>query len=58
MRATSREMGYEDDGERKVRKVMRKLHDEIRRVLREHETSIQTYATMPILCTRAPPAVV
>ena len=38
-----REIGYEDDGERKVRKVMGKLHDEIRRVLREQGTAIQTH---------------
>ena len=57
LRAAFREMGYEDDGERKVRKVMGKLHDEMRRVLREQETAIQTYAAMPILRTRAPPAV-
>ena len=35
LRAAFREMGHEDDGERKVRKVSGKLHDEIRRVLRE-----------------------
>jgi hypothetical protein len=57
LRAAFREMGYEDDGERKVRKVMGKLHDEIRRVLREQGTAIQTHAAMPIICTRAPPAV-
>ena len=57
LRAAFREMGYEDDGKRKMRKVMGKLHDEIRRVLREHETTIQTHAAMPILSTRAPPAV-
>ena len=57
LRATFREMTYEDNGERKVRKVMGKLHDEIRRVLREQETAIQTFAAMPILRTRAPPAV-
>ena len=50
-------MGYEDDGEMKVRKVMGKLHNEIRRVLRDQETMTQTYAAMPILRTRAPPAV-
>ena len=55
LRAAFREMGYEDDGERKVRKVMGKLHDEIRRVLREQGTAIQTHAAMPIICTRAPP---
>ena len=54
LRAAFREMGYEDDGERKVHKVMGKLHDEIRRVLREQETAIQTHAAMPILSTRAP----
>ena len=53
LRAAFREMGYEDDGERKVRKVMGKLHDEIRRVLREQGTAIQTHAAMPIICTRA-----
>ena len=57
LRAAFREMGYEDDGERKVRKVMGKLHDEIRRVLREQGTAIQTHAAMPVICTRAPPAV-
>ena len=57
LRAAFRKMGYEDDGERMVRKVMDKLHDEIRRVLREQETTMQTYAAMPILRSRAPPAV-
>jgi hypothetical protein len=56
LRAAFREMGYEDDGERKARKVKGKLHDEIRRVLQEQETAIQTHAAMPILSTRAPPA--
>ena len=41
LRAAFREMGYEDDGERKVHKAMGKLHDEIKRVLREQETAIQ-----------------
>ena len=57
LRAAFRETGYEDDEEMNVRKVMGKLHDEIRRVLREQETAIQTFAAMPILRTRAPPAV-
>ena len=57
LRAAFREMGYEDDGERKVRKVMGKLHDEIRRVIREQETAIQTHAVMSVLSTRAPLAV-
>ena len=57
LRAAFREMGYENDGERKVHKVMGKLHDEVRRVLREQETAVQTHAAMPILSTRAPPAV-
>ena len=39
LRAAFREMGYENDGERKVHKVMGKLHDEVRRVLREQETA-------------------
>ena len=56
LRAAFREMGYEDDGERKVHKVTGKLHDEIRRVPREQETATQTNAAMPILSTRAPPA--
>ena len=51
LRAAFREMGYENDGERKVRKVMGKLHDEIRRVLRDQGTAIQTHAAMPILRT-------
>ena len=33
LRAAFREMGYENDGERKVHKVMGKLRDEVRRVL-------------------------
>ena len=59
-------MGYENDEERKVHKVMAghmgKLHDEIRRVLsmvlRNQRTAIQpeTHAALPIVCTRAPPA--
>ena len=57
LRAAFREMGDENDGERKVRKVMGKLHDEVRRVLREQETAVQTHAAMPMLSTRAPPAV-
>ena len=57
LRAAFREMGYENDGERKVHKVMGKLHDEVRRVLREQETAVQIHAAMPILSTRAPPAV-
>ena len=57
LRAAFREMGYENDGERKVRKVMGKLHDEIRRVLRDQGTAIQTHAAMPILSTSASPAV-
>ena len=56
LRAAFREMGYEDDGERKVRKVMGRLHDEVRRVLQEQETAIQTHAAMPILSTKTPPA--
>ena len=51
-------MEYEDDGERKVRKVLGKVHDEIRRILREQERAIQTHATMHILSSKAPPAVV
>ena len=42
--------------ERKVHKVMGKLHDEIRRVLRDQRTAIQTHAALPIVYTRAPPA--
>ena len=57
LRAAFREMGYEGDGERKVHKVMKKLHDEIRRVLRDQRTAIQTHAALPIICTRAPPEV-
>ena len=57
LRATFREVGYEDDGERKVRKVMGKLHDEMKRALREQETTIQTHASMPTPNTRAPLAV-
>ena len=48
LRAAFRKMGYENDGERKVRKVMGKLHNEIRRVLRDQGTTIQTHAAMPI----------
>ena len=57
LRAAFREIGYANDGERKARKVMGKLHDEIRRVLRHQGTAIQTHAAMPILSTSAPPAV-
>ena len=49
LRAAFREMGYENDGERKVHKVMGKLHDEIRRVLRDQRTAIQTHAALPII---------
>ena len=38
LRAAFREMGYEDDGERKVHKVMGKLHDEIGRLCYETST--------------------
>ena len=56
LRAASKEMGYENDGERKVHKVMGKLNVEIRRVLRDQRTAIQTHAALPIVYTRAPPA--
>ena len=57
LRAAFREMGYENDGERKVHNVMGKLHDEIRRVLRDQRTAIQTHAALyTVVYTRAPPA--
>jgi len=56
LRAAFREMGYENDSERKVRKVLGKLHDNIKRVLSDQRSAIQTHAALPstysgIVCT-------
>ena len=56
LKAAFREMGYENDDEKKVHKVMRKLHDDIRRILHDKRAAIQTHASLPIVLTSAPPA--
>jgi len=38
LHAAFREIGYEDENERKVHKVMGKLHDDIRRVLSDQRS--------------------
>ena len=57
LKAAFREIGYENDNERKVHKVMGKLHDDnvIRRVLSDQRAAIQTHAALPIVHTSAPP---
>ena len=50
-------MGYENEDERKVHKMLGKLHDDIRRVLHDQRAAIQTHAALPIVHTSAPPAV-
>ena len=41
-----RKASPENNGERKVRKVMGELHDVTRRALRDQRTAIQTHATL------------
>ena len=48
LRAAFRQMGYDSDSERKARKVLGKLHDDIRRVLSDQRAAIQTHAALPI----------
>ena len=56
LQAAFREIGYENESERKVHKVMGKLHDDIRRVLSDQRSAIQTHEALPIVQTSAPPA--
>ena len=58
LEAAFREMGYENKDERKVHKVMGKLHDDIMRsrVLHDQRAATQTHAALPIVHTSAPPA--
>ena len=45
LRSALRHVEVDESGsERQVRKVMGKLHDEIKRVLRDQSSAIQTYA--------------
>ena len=46
LRAAFREIGYDNEGERKVHKVVGKLHDDIRRILmiNDQRAAIQTQA--------------
>ena len=55
LQAAFREIGYEDENERKVCKVMGKLHDGIRRVLSDQRSAIQTHEALPIVHTSALP---
>ena len=49
-----REVGYMNDNERKVNKVMGKLHDDLSRALRAQLTVVPTYEAMPITHTHSP----
>ena len=48
LQAAFREIGYENESERKVHKVMGKLHDDIRRVLSDQRSAIQTHEALPM----------
>ena len=47
LRAALMEIGHANEGERKVHKVMGKLHHDIRKVLSDQRAAMQTHATMP-----------
>lgn len=49
-----REVGYMNDNERKVNKVMGKLHDDLSRALRAQLAVVPTYEAMPITHTHSP----
>ena len=56
-RAAFRQMSHEGTGtstERRVRKVLGKLHDDLRRVLSDQRTAIQTLAALPMIDSHAP----
>ena len=53
--AAFRLMGCDNSAsEMKVMKVLGKLHDDIKRVLHDQRSAIQTYAAMPVMTTHAP----
>ena len=55
LRAAFRQMSHEGTStERRVRKVLGKLHDELRRVLSDQRTAIQTQAALPMIASHAP----